>query len=153
MRRQLLLSIYLMLVTYTAPVVNATTGPPQSPRPFFSNDNNCESNKSLWDSVAIDANDDLIILIARAGDGEAARRVNRRRLHNIYTYLTYIRGIPKERVVKAEGERVSGRGRIDVYLRGEMHMVFTVGRNEDLAGGECELPTSPLYYPMEKRRR
>ena len=153
MRTSLQLSAFVLLAVCMTSVGDATSVTAQSSVPFFSEDNNCESNKSLWDSIAIDSGGDIIILIARLGDGERSRAFNYRRLHNIYTYLTYIREIPKEKIVKAEGERVQGRGRVEVYLRGKLHGVFTVGRNEDLGGGECEMALSPIYYPMERRRR
>lgn len=115
-------------------------------------DNNCESNKSYFDYVAVNAgNDKSIIIIARLGGGETSHRYNRRRLHNISTYLNYIRQIPKERIITAEGEPVRSRGRVEVYVGGKLTVVFTVGRNHDLAGGECESGTGGLYYPMRKK--
>jgi hypothetical protein len=101
--------------------------------------------------VAVDAGKQgLIILIARLGDGETSRVFNRRRLHNLSTYLNYIREIPNKRIITAEGERVRGSGPVEVYVNGKLMIVFTVGRNQDLAGGECEQTRSSLYYP--KRR-
>ncbi len=119
--------------------------------PIITNSNNCESNKAYWDYVAIHGGEtEPIILIARLGDGEKSRVYNRRRLHNISTYLNYIREIPKKRIVTAEGEQVRGPGRVEVYVRGELMIVFGVGRNQDLAGGDCEQTRSSIYYP--KRR-
>ena len=137
----------LMLVA-----VNATATQQKKPaKTIVTNDNNCESNKNYFDYVAVEAGDaGSIILIARLGDGESSRAYNRRRLHNIATYLNYIREIPKSRIVKAEGERLAGPGRVEVYVRGELMIVFGMGRNQDLAGGECELTRSRMYYP--KRR-
>lgn len=120
--------------------------------PIVTNDNNCESNKNYFDYVAVHAEKDgPIILIARLGDGETLRRFNSRRLHNIFTYLNYIREISKERIVTAEGERVFGRGRVEVYVGGKLMIVFSVGRNQDLAGGDCEPPPSGLYYPGRRK--
>src|SRR5687767_14940726 len=103
MRLRLRLIVYLIVATSIVLGGNAAARPPQSSPPIFSDDNNCESNKSYWGLIATDSQDDLIILIARLGDGERARRLNQRRLHNIYTYLTYIRKIPEARIVRAQG--------------------------------------------------
>lgn len=122
------------------------------PAPTIRNDNNCESNKALWDLIHIEAGSDSpIIIIARLGSGEISRRFNHRRLHNIRIYLHHVREIPDDRIITAEGERVRGRGRVEVYIRGRLFIVFTVGRNEDLAGGACEETRSLMYYPMRRR--
>ena len=123
-------------------------------KPIIAHDNNCESNKALFDLVDISTpNDGLIIIISRLGSGETSRVYNHRRLHNIRTYLNYVREIPKERIVTAEGERVQGRGRAEVYVRGKLLTVFTVGRNQDLAGGDCEPASGGLYYPKQPKPR
>jgi hypothetical protein len=153
MRIQFHLSAFMALALCLALAGNDNGAMAQSQRPFLSEDNNCESNKATWDSIAIDSEGDLIILIARLDGGERSRDLSRRRLHNLYTYLTYVREIPREKIIRAEGARARGRGRVEVYLRGKLRGVFTVGRNEDLRGGECEMGASPIYYPMERRLR
>lgn len=131
--------------------VNAAAQQKKPAETIVRNDNNCESNKAYFDYVAVHAGEtEPIILIARLGDGERSRVYNQRRLHNISIYLKVIREIPKGRIVRAEGERVTGRGRVEVYVRGELMIVFGVGRNQDLAGGECEQTRSRLYYPMRR---
>jgi hypothetical protein len=121
-------------------------------KPIVVAGNNCESNKVTWDLIAIESNKNqsTIIMIARLGDEEHSRKYNHRRLHNIFTYLRD-REIPNDRLVRAEGERVSGLGRVDVYLNGRLFAVFPVPRNADLAGGSCE-NLSPMYYPMPRKR-
>lgn len=110
--------------------------------------------KALFDYIDINTpEDELIIIIARLGNGETSRTYSRRRLHNIHTYLSYVREIPNQRIVTAEGERVRGHGRVEVYSGGRLMIVFTVGRNQDLAGGNCEQVPSNLYYPMRRRAR
>lgn len=142
---------FAFLVSLTA-VSYAVAQSVESPTPTIRNDNNCESNKALWDLIDIEAgNDSPIIIIARLGSGEVSRRFNHRRLHNIRTYLHYIREIPEGRIITAQGERVAGRGRVEVYVGGRLFIVFTVGRNEDLAGGACEETRSLMYYPMQRR--
>jgi hypothetical protein len=126
-----------------------------SPEPMMADGNNCESNKAYWDLVAVEANrnNSTVIMVAQLGDSEKARRLNMRRLHNLFTYLSYIRGIPSERLIRTEGVRVPGLGRVAVYIGGKLFIVFTVERNEDLQGGSCEEKFSALYYPMSAKRR
>ena len=147
--------ICAVLVTVLLMLLSVTTAATQQSKPaktIVRDDNNCESNKGYFDYVAAGAgHDGLIIIIARLGEGESSRIYNRRRLHNISTYLNYIRKISKERIVTAEGERVTGRGRVEVYADGKLMIVFTVARNQDLAGGDCEQSSSSLYYPKRKK--
>ena len=130
----------------------ASQAPAQSSnltKPITANGNNCESNKAYWDLVAVEANENssTIIVIARLGDGERARRLNHRRLHNLFTYLNYIREIALERLVRADGERVRGLGRVEAYINGKLFIVFTVGRNQDLQGGELRGRPKFLVLP------
>src|SRR5262249_54392719 len=81
----------------------------------------------------------LIIIIARLGDGEYNRELNRRRLHNTRVYLTEFDWHRKpETVVTAEGDRVQGYGRVELYVRGKLYRVLPVKRNRDLLVGSCE---------------
>jgi len=92
-------------------------------------------------------------LIARLGNGETSRRFNHRRLHNARTYLSYTHGISEKKLVMAEGERVRGLGRIEVYVDGRLIVVFNIERNQDLAlggVGDCD-GRSRLYYPTRGR--
>jgi hypothetical protein len=45
------------------------------------------------------------------------------------------RGFSREKIVMAEGERVSGLGQVDVYVGGKPYVVFKVKRNKDFAKG------------------
>ena len=113
---------------------------------------NCEENISILGAAtqAVDK-DGLLIVIARLGDGERNRGLNRRRLHNVRTYLSeYVHARAAETIVSAEGERVSGYGRIDLYVGGKLFHVLRVPRNGDLLVGSC-------YYeidiPADKERQ
>jgi len=92
-----------------------------------------------------------LIVIARLGDGERNRGLNRRRLHNVRTYLSeYVHARAAETIVTAGGERVSGYGRIELYVGGRLFHVLTLPRNGDLLVGSC-------YYeidiPADKERQ
>jgi len=113
---------------------------------------NCEENISILGAAtqAVDK-DGLLIVIARLGDGEQSRELNRRRLHNVRTYLSeYVHARAPETIITAQGDRVSGHGRIELYVGGKLFHVLTISRNGDLLVGSC-------YYhidiPADKERQ
>jgi len=81
--------------------------------------------------------DEPVILIARLGNKEVSRRLNRQRLRVARLYLHVGRGLEpqlkEEHVVTAEGEQVRGAGRIEAYVRGKLFMVFVFERNKNFA--------------------
>lgn len=98
------------------------------------NGNNNETTKAELDRLAQTAGDSkLIIMIARLGHAEYSRRLNYRRLQVLSRYLEIVRAIPKQRIIKAEGEPVEGLGRIEVYVDGRLFMIFTLKRNQNFA--------------------
>lgn len=140
-------ALLLALCTPTARARQQSEGP----KPEVVGNNNCEENRSLFDYVDTKTRGDaFVIIIARPGSGDRVREMNRRRLHNIREYLTYIREVPPRKIIVAEGERVKGRGRVEVYAGGRMVAVFNVGPNEDLNGVDCEGGRSTRYYPWRK---
>ncbi|MDQ3257578.1 MAG: hypothetical protein M3R15_27450, partial [Acidobacteriota bacterium] len=58
-------------------------------------------------------------------------------LYTIRAYLIAME-LPSQKLVTAEGERVSGYGRIEVYVGGELVDVFAVEPCKDLPVGMCE---------------
>lgn len=100
---------------------------------------NCEFNSHVLDNVHhLGDEKGLIIVIARLGDGESNRALNRRRLHNIRSYLTES-GWKRDpqTIILAEGERVKGYGRLEFYIKGNLFTVLGVRRNRDFAAGSC----------------
>ena len=74
-------------------------------------------------------------MVARLGDGETSPKVNRRRLYSAWSYLHHAGQFPENRVVKAEGERVRGAGRIELYAKGKLMLVLAAERvNADMVG-------------------
>ena len=93
--------------------------------------------------------DKLVIVIAHLGDGETRANLNWRRLHNVRTYwVDYLTAEGARRkpetVVLAEGERVTGYGRLHFYVDGKLIGVLKVRRNADLLVGTC--------YPTPEER-
>ncbi len=83
--------------------------------------------------------DTPIILVARLGDGETLRLWNRRRLHNVAARLPSANSI-----IKTEGDKSKGKGRIEIYLKGQLLYTLLAHRNSDLAVDCCET-FSDLY--------
>ena len=118
---------------------------------------NCAYNSLTIDRIAAEARefrDGPVIAIARLGRGEITRELNRRRLYTVRTYLQ-VRGLPTERLVTAEGERVSGYGRVDFYIRGKIFAALVADRCQDLPIGNCieDFYVEPYYLPRRGRRR
>lgn len=107
---------------------------PQRPEPIIVYGSNNETTKAELDLLAEKAsNDKLIILIGRLGKGEFSRRLNQQRLRTVRDYLRFTRAISEDRLVIAEGERVSEFGRVEAYLDGKVFMVFRLPRNKNFA--------------------
>jgi hypothetical protein len=100
---------------------------------------NCEYNISLLTTAHQDAEEgDLIIAISRLGDGETKQELHYRRLHNIRAFLAeYQKARAPETIILAEGERAKGFGRVELYVKGDLHSVMVLRRNADLPVGVC----------------
>jgi hypothetical protein len=99
---------------------------------------NCEFNISVLDAAHSKAgSDSLVIIIARLGDRENRRNLNHRRLHNIRTYLKDFVGRDTRITITAQGDRIKGYGRIEIYVKGQHFYTLMVGFNLDFAVGEC----------------
>ena len=126
----------------------------QPPESWVKLGNRCESNIARLDNWHSRAGDELIIAIARLGDGERARVLNRRRLHNVRLYLETVRGRAPKKIVTAEGDRARGRGRVEIYVGGKLVDVMGMGRDEDFVAGSCDGTgeSDNLYYGGFSRR-
>lgn len=109
--------------------------------PVLRSPDNCEGNSLRLDVVrnkSLAAGENKItIAIARLGNGEQSRELNRRRLYTIRAYLTAME-LPPQRLITAEGERVQGYGRIELYVGGELVEVLSVEQCKDLPVGICD---------------
>ena len=130
----------------------------QIPKPTL---NHCEMNDNYLDNAHHLAGDDsIIVAIAHLGTGESNAELNRRRLHNVRAYLTSFGWKRRpETVVTAEGERVNGYGRVDIYVRGGHWASLAVKRNGDLLVGLCEpdymrgREETNTFYPWRDRKK
>ena len=119
---------------------------------------NCEMNAVIFDNMRSVISeglgrDSLVIAVARLGNGETSRGLNRRRLYNLRVRWGVF-GLPANRLIVAEGERVDGYGRVELYVSGRLYDTFVVRRNGDLCLACCG--DDEEYYPfrgMRQRRR
>ena len=102
------------------------------PRSIVVNSGDCgEQTKALLDEAVItEGKDKLFIFITRLGTGERSRNLVRARLYAPSSYLIESRGIPKSRVITAEGERVRGIGHVELYVGGKLWIIFKMERNK-----------------------
>lgn len=114
---------------------NAARYSQTDPRPT-----NCENHIAVLEAANQDAGKDgLIILIARLGSGDNKQELNQHRLHSARAYLTeYLHARSPNTIVIAEGERVEGYGRIEIYVGGKLYYVLAIKANADLSVGSCE---------------
>jgi hypothetical protein len=138
-RRAKLKSVSVILFAFCSVLSNhafAQSDQPLEPRVVVGVDcHDEEHTKALLDDAAINAGKDkTIILIARLGTGERSRKLNRLRLLIARGYLMENRGVPKDRVITAEGERVRGLGHVEIYVGGRLHVLFKMNRNKGFGG-------------------
>jgi hypothetical protein len=108
----------------------------------------CAERTAVLDGIAQKTPaDELIIVVARLGDGDGRPRLNWRRLHNVRAYWTeYLyegrEGHKRqpETIILAEGERVKGYGQLEFYVGGKLVWVLKVARNADVEFGDCYPP-------------
>ena len=127
----------IVIVMVLGCAVNSSAQDSGSPRIWQGFDGtHCETTKAELDLVAqTTGRDKTIIVIARLGGGETSRVINRRRLGGLRDYLESVRSFPPDKLITAEGERVRGLGRVELYVGGELLMVFTLNRNKDFWRG------------------
>jgi hypothetical protein len=114
----------------------AQSDQPQEPYVVVGVDCNDEEHvKALLDDAAITARKDkAIIIIARLGTGERSRKNIRHRLLITSAYLRDVRGVPRDRIITAEGERVRGLGHVEIYVGGRLNILFKMKRDKGFGG-------------------
>ena len=116
---------------------------------------NCETNAAMLDRVPQkrfqgNAENDVVVVIAHLGAREFSRGLNRRRLFNVMYRLENYRGLNPKRIVVAEGERVKGYGRVELYVEGALFEVLVAEPAKDLCVSCCG--TNEDFYPERAKR-
>jgi hypothetical protein len=106
----------------------------------------CEENSAWLDGLMEQVNEsgerERVFVIARLGLGETSRHLNRRRLANAKVYLE--NRLKPEDIILAEGERISGEGRVEFYVGSKLTLISLVKRGRDLCVNCFE--RNPKYY-------
>lgn len=93
---------------------------------------NCAFHIATLDAAHDEADrDSPVIVIARLGDDEQRRDLNRRRLHNVRMYLTEFASLDPQTIITAEGERVRGYGRVELYVGGRLFYTLMIRPNAE----------------------
>ena len=80
--------------------------------------------------------DSYLIIIARLGDGEWSRKLNPDRVNTVKAFMKRWRG----KSVVAEGERVKGYGRLEIYVGGKQAFILPLRRNARVDFWSCMFP-------------
>jgi hypothetical protein len=138
-------AIILLAASFDVPLrAGAATAPPpkfedaqqtttKAAGPFYSAPRpvTCESFAALVDNALVEWQEmqgTHFIIIARPGAGARAGNLSRIRLGEVESYLKQ-RVDGRENYVTAEGSRVSGPGRIQVYVGGSLRVSIPVRKN------------------------
>lgn len=120
-----------------------------SAEPTLLRGSDCESNLVVLDNLIIESErvGERIFVTARLGKGETSRYLTHRRLYNARTYI--VPRLKTGSVVFAEGDRVSGKGRIEFHLGSKLTLIVSVKRGGDLCVCCCEACED--YYGWGKK--
>jgi hypothetical protein len=116
----------------------------------------CEIDEANFNIVRVDALERLgengfLIAVARLGIGDRRRNLNRSRLSATREWLRNA-AFPVDRLVLAEGERVSGNGRVEFYIGGKLTHVILPKPNVGLCI-ECCNPRPEDFTTYRGRRK
>lgn len=137
----------LLLISFFSAVVTSAA---QTPVMIVdSTPSACEVNAASFDNLANDlcSNNERIFIIARLGNGERSRDLNRRRLSNVRTYFATNWKIDPARFTFAVGSRVEGEGRVEFYIGSTFWLISYVKRGRDICVDCCDYPDR-RYYGM-----
>ena len=111
-----------------------------------------EANFSIVMNAALEKVKDggSLIAIARLGTGDRANNLNRERLRSTKLWLGKA-DFPANKLIVAEGERVSGNGRVDFYIGGVLTHVILPKPNGGLCIECC--PDNPFEFTRRRKRR
>ena len=125
--------------------------------------NNCEMNLAYQDYISNAAreqtqNGNVLIVIARLGDGETSRELMRRRIYNVREFLKLRGRLSPEKFIVAEGEPVQGYGRYEYYLGGKLFEQILFPKNGYVCHYCCEpephfYPDKTIYERQQKRKQ
>jgi len=104
-------------------------------KPFYCHRNN-ELLTEMAQRIPIDKE---ITVIARRGEKDLKRDLNKRRLHNVKEILSLKLNQPdaRRKIALVEGAPIAGYGQVEIYLEGRLIEVLKVRYNRDLDVADC----------------
>lgn len=119
--------------------------------------NGCEIDEAnfsvVWnDAKEIPNGNSFLIAIARLGDGDKTRSLNQKRLNATKEYIVGRIGFPANKLIVAEGEKVSGNGRVEFYIGGVLTHVILPKPNFSLCTECCNPPDFTPRRNIKKKR-
>ena len=117
MKNLLHIPITLSVVFYAGSITNAQSPSPE-PEVIPANAARCQRNTINIANLKQVARlkNEKVFVIAHLGSGEMSQNLNRRRLKDIGAEFDQIGVMDRQTLILAEGERVKGQPRVDVYL-------------------------------------
>jgi hypothetical protein len=125
------------------------------------NPTGCEENEARLDLILMQIEKqkdpaNVLIIIARPGEGEKSLETSRCRLHNAKEYLL-IRPespiIPGNKIITALGDRTRGLGRVELYFGGKLMTQLIVGKNGSLCVDCCQNHQIKPYRKTSVRKK
>ncbi|HEX8246877.1 MAG TPA: hypothetical protein VF599_01740 [Pyrinomonadaceae bacterium] len=128
---------------------------------YNNNPTGCEENEARLDYILMQIKKqkdpaNVLIIIARSGEGEKSLETSRRRLHNAKEYLLIRREspiIPRNKIITAIGDRTgSGLGRVELYFGGKLVDQLLVKKNGNLCVDCCQNHQIKPYRKTSNRK-
>lgn len=162
MRRLIISTLFLLLAGLFIAAQERRTNDPAKAKSKIDTEprfGNCETNSFVLDHVRDEAlkeedRDRVLIAIARLGEGETTRELNKRRLYTVESYLK-VRGLRSQMLITAQGAQSRGNGRIEFYIAGKLFDTLIAEPCKDLPVGNCmeSFYVGPYYLPRRGRSR
>ncbi len=120
------------------------------PLAFSKIPSNCEVNRARLEGYVKyfrelpGGDEDVIIVVARLGDGESLSELNRIRLEVVRATLIKELGLREQNVITAYGTKVGGYGRVDIYIGGKFVDSLLANREKALCA-DCCYPEGKEY--------
>ena len=132
MKNLLHILIILSVVSFDSIVTRAQSPSPE-PEVIPANATRCQRNTiniANLKQVARIKNEKVFV-IAHLGSGEVSQNPNRRRLRDIGAEFDQISPMDRNTLILAEGERVRGQPRVDVYLGSDLYFISYIPQKGD----------------------
>jgi hypothetical protein len=138
--KNLLHTLTILSVASFAPSVTNAQSPSPEPDVILANATRCQRNTINVANLKQIARikNERVFVIAHLGSGEVSQNLSRRRLKDIGAEFDQIGPMDRKTLILAEGERVKGQPRVEVYLGSELYFVSYIPRNGDFCSLCCD---------------